>query len=275
MKETKNIKILHVAVDTEFTDTDFVSLQLSIRDGQSYPAKAFFVNSDLLNTELTTQCEKFCEELNITFIPTKYEDTVCTIYPFLESVLETHYPYELIEGYSFKFYFYFFYSAKDFWYAFGFNNVSKYFTKEVKRKQKNFITQKRSIFGNFPIPKPISQYKIRIKLRDLKGYTNRGLSHLASSLNIQMDDKGLMDEYKTCMDVGFQKDPINFIKYGMNDCDVLHTIYLKQLKNINLIMEKHLKMPSYLHFTETDLPVSTGKLVSTIFDKFLFDQKLH
>lgn len=70
-------------------------------------------------------------------------------------------------------------------------------------------------------------------LRDLKGYTNSSLKNLAESLNILMESKDLLEEYKSCMDIALKDHTDVFLKYCLDDVIVTYKIFNAELIIVN------------------------------------------
>lgn len=108
-----------------------------------------------------------------------------------------------------------FYSPKDLWIALGFENFRELVSRGKKRGT-NFINQKRALFGSF-VRKLEDRFLVKYKVKDVSGWTNQGLASFASGLGIELQDKGALDEYKSCMEVALVEKPETFISYALND----------------------------------------------------------
>ena len=163
----------------------------------------------------------------------------------------------------------FFYSPKDLEYAFGFHTIEPYYRKEFPNKKGYYIVQKRAINANLKTNSVNDSYSIKWKIHDLKGWTNSSLLNLASSEGLIMDKKHSLDTYKTCMDKALQEEPETFLKYGLDDAEILHKIVASKIENTNTLVSKTLGMPNTYVFDLDSIKYSTGSLVSQILEKYM------
>jgi hypothetical protein len=118
--------------------------------------------------------------------------------------------------------------GKDLTYAFGYENLKPYYL-GVKKG----LSQKRNIKGSIQIQQNNFQY--RIILRDLFGYNQYGLKSLAESVGLNKIDE--LDSYKTKMDKALIEKPELFIKYSMNDAELLIDIFYKKIDSFNELLD--------------------------------------
>lgn len=163
-----------------------------------------------------------------------------------------------------------FYSFQDLGFAFGWSNVEKQLIDEASSKNKYQIEQRRSITGTLKIGDSSTSRENRWKIRDLSGWTNTSLKDFASSLGIPMENKDLLDDLKSSMDVALKERTKTFLDYGLSDVMVLEVIYSNFLKMVNQVLSTILNLPDKLLFNESNLPLATGALVAKTFEKYIF-----
>lgn len=157
---------------------------------------------------------------------------------------------------------FFFYSPKDLWIAIGWENFRELITPSEKTG-KATITQKRTTMGYFTL-KLNDRFKVNYALKDIAGWTNLGLQSLAEGLGLETGDKSLLDPYKARMDFALVNHTDDFIRYSMNDVVLLEQVLNAQVKMVNWLTNEVLKIP--LEFTPNSIPMTQGRLVSTIFE---------
>lgn len=163
---------------------------------------------------------------------------------------------------------YLFFSPKDLWIAIGFKNFNELIF--TPRKFGGFqIEQKRSLRGAFSM-RLDNGFSVSYVIKDVSGWTNRGLIVLAQSLGISSDEKSLLDDYKSKMEVGLIECTDAFIKYLINDVVLLEKIVKGMVKMVNWLCQDILKIQTKLN--QTTIPMSQGSLVSRVF--ILFEAKI-
>ena len=190
------------------------------------------------------------------------------LFDYFFKILIDFYKFDEIlnEKYILKFYFYF--SSQDLTIALGVNNILPYYVNKQK-SFKNKLIQRRSIYGTLKFIFVFNGYKISIIviLRDLFGSSSRGLNSLIESAGLKqsLEDKTLMDRYKTNISFGLKNHPIDFLLYALNDALVLFDIVDSKVESTNstLIDIFSIDDKSVL-FTKYTIPYSLGRLVSTI-----------
>jgi hypothetical protein len=153
-----------------------------------------------------------------------------------------------------------YYSFKDLTFCFGYNNLKPYYTGSQKS-----IIQNRNISGNFQI-----NYDTRIhyfKIFDLFGYSSTGLKSLALSVNLQKYDD--LDNYKSEMNRALIEKPDLFIKYAINDAEILPEIFTRKIKSFNNILNVLKVTDPDAKFTKTNTPLTIGSVVHKIFMKYM------
>nr|YP_010933455.1 hypothetical protein RMD91_pgp002 [Streptosarcina costaricana]WKT08921.1 hypothetical protein [Streptosarcina costaricana] len=133
----------------------------------------------------------------------------------------------------------------------------------------SIVDQKRSVFGWFSTRTPHLGMKFYFRIIDLKGWGDRGLKELASSVGVQMANKGKLDLYKACMLQALIKDPETFIQYAADDAKVLRRILHEQTELINKFLQDLFNLPTDQLFSVCSIPKTTGKLVSEVLILFL------
>ncbi|WP_013325089.1 hypothetical protein [Gloeothece verrucosa] len=259
-QSNQEAKVFFLATDAEWQSftNEPISVQVSLENGNRY----LFLNSTLkLTHELPLQAiESTCESLGINLV---LADLTSGDFDCLKYILET----EILPK---KLNLLMFYSPKDLFLLHGSNNFNRLVLPEQfldDQKGDEYligeISQKRNI-------KAI--YKLKghtIKVKDLKGWTTGSLKALASSVAIELADKGKMDAYKTNMVAGLINEPESFIEYSIGDTDCLLSIYQKFSANIQSLQSQALELPESTCFTLQNIPMTTGSLVANSFRKYL------
>lgn len=172
-----------------------------------------------------------------------------------------------MEKNSVDIYLYLFYSPKDLWIGIGYNNFGG-FAAKTSKKGKPKIDQTRNITGKFTF-KFENDFKLNYIIKDVSGWSRLGLANLASSVGIVSEDKGLLDDYKSCMETGLELKTSEFVKYALNDVLLLKQVVYKQVESINWLIKEVLHQ--HFEFTIYSIPLTQGKLVSVIFTNFLLN----
>jgi hypothetical protein len=151
-----------------------------------------------------------------------------------------------------------YYSPKDCEYTFGWE-VWEDALLGGRVRQKNGM---RGTFGSDPA----------VDLLDLYGLYKEGLKPLANSVGIPVEDKGLMDKYKSTMYQGLLEHPRDFLRYAIWDAQVLPVIYERFVPLLNTIMKDCLGIPERDLFKRGKIPMTIGRLVATVFEKWLLSR---
>lgn len=162
--------------------------------------------------------------------------------------------------------FYLFFSPKDLWICIGYNS----FLEIMNSLNKNGgfqIEQKRNLFGSFSQHLENS-FSIQYKVKDISGWTNRGLKNLSRSLGLSVESKSLLDAYKSRMEVGLVECTDDFIRYAVNDVELLNSIVFKQTELVNWICKDILHMN--MKFDHNTIPMTQGSLVSKVFIGYIY-----
>lgn len=160
---------------------------------------------------------------------------------------------------------YLFYSVKDLWISIGFESFQKLALRDSGQVRPK-IQQKRNLRGSFSVSCEDGS-QVQYTIKDLAGWSAGGLESLAVSVGILSKDKSLLDKYKTCMEDGLLKHPHDFLRYGINDVELLEKIVWGQLKLINWLCKDIIHIKTM--FTKRTIPFTQGRLVSDIFTNYL------
>lgn len=104
----------------------------------------------------------------------------------------------------------------------------------------------------------------------MKGFSQFGLAQLATTLGLQMPEKTSLDHYKTSMDKALLEEPELFVRYGIQDAEILFPIFENMIQYTNSILTNSFKMPYNLLFNRYTMCYSTGRLVSEIFERYIY-----
>lgn len=115
------------------------------------------------------------------------------------------------------------------------------------------------------------------KLKDLFGWSSRGLVNLIKSMGLIDEflvDKSVMDSYKKNIEIDLFEKPFQFFEYGMNDSFVLLEIVQKMVLVTNKILVDVYLITNYKYmFTTKNIPFTLGALVNKIFNVYI-DSKI-
>jgi hypothetical protein len=256
-------------VDTEFTKKEDVSLQVSFYHNHQLLEKWIVFNTKLVDDELEEKLISICEKDEISCFFHEFHDDTSILHRLVSGLIRRNFPEEEFSDTNFLVNLLFFYSPKDIEYSFGFNRIKQFFKKKQPKKNTPFIIQDRAIRGSFPIHREKYPFKVRYRLRDLKGYTNLSLKALANSLSIEMNAKNELDAYKTNMDFALRLKPELFVKYAIDDSLVLYQIFEKSIEILNNLLSECLELPKFYAYNLETMKYSNGSLVSDIFIKYL------
>lgn len=160
---------------------------------------------------------------------------------------------------------YLFYSPKDLMHA-----LKKKFSLELvfrtKRNGRNVLEQKRGLKGRFS-SKLAGGFKVNYEVKDVSGWTKSSLLNLSRSLGIEIQEKTLLDEYKSEMELGLKVLTDDFIRYSVNDVVLLESVVMKMVDLVNWLSLDVLKI--YKKFDANTIPMSQGALVSRVFLRYL------
>jgi len=293
---TKKTLFIEYAIDTEYCEKFYLSLQVTCRTK---------INDENIMFSFMVFDKRYKNLINLDLIQEIQQEKIleCETYFFFEENLD-----ELEENLLFKYSFkilsekgrfnqmeknvkvkgnvYFYFSAKDITLAFGlpltwplYSGKTK--TASIKRntkfKHNSSIIQRRSIMGQICFKESFKiqdgtykDFNIDLTLRDLFGWSTRGLDSLIETSGLSTDTKKILDDYKECMDVALQKFPKEFIKYSMNDSTILFQIVKIKIDSSNKLLKDiyGIKSPDY-EYTIHNMPFSLGRLVFSTWSKYL------
>ncbi len=257
-----------LAIDSEFiVFSNKTSDPISVQGVFSYKKKSLklmVINSkyiaDLSMLEIDEISQKQNVEIYFDFFDDKWDPVILTyFYKHLEYNPD-YWGVDLISKKQIKFNLYMYYSLKDLTFCFGYNNLKLYYMGSKKK-----ITQNRNISGTFQI-----NYDTRIhffKIFDLFGYSSSGLKSLALSVNLEKFDD--LDNYKTEMNRALIEKPDLFIKYAINDAEILPKIFTRKIKSFNDILNVLGINDEKAKFTSVNTPLTIGSVVHKIFTKYI------
>lgn len=160
---------------------------------------------------------------------------------------------------------YLFYSPKDIWIAIGYKNFFE-IANTLRRNGRPKIDQKRNISGSFSLV-GLNNFLVQYSIKDVSGWTNQSLSDFAAGLNVEIKDKSLLDEFKSCMETGLEKKTDDFLLYALHDVALLKSVVEGQLDLINWVCKDILKLNKC--FTQHNIPNTQGALLNEIFSNYL------
>ncbi|MEJ1929544.1 hypothetical protein WDZ92_04595 [Nostoc sp. NIES-2111] len=112
-----------------------------------------------------------------------------------------------------------------------------------------------------------------MSIKDMKGWAGiGGLEKLAEAVGKPLQAKHEMDLYKSRMRDGLEALPVLFASYTMGDVDELESIYIAFVDLVRWVQSKVIGIPEADCFTGDDIPMTTGALVATTLEKWLYAQ---
>lgn len=105
-------------------------------------------------------------------------------------------------------------------------------------------------------------FRLKVRINDLSGLTNGSLHKFADSLNVKMNAKDALDDYKTRMIDALIECPHTFIEYAKGDVEDLETIHREKLKSENIILKDVLELPEDSLYTIDSMKKTSGSLVA-------------
>lgn len=253
----------YVAVDTEFTDSELLSLQAVV----GLPGNNVF-NLIIINKNHEKAIEKATdiyklENPNVYVAFDTYQPDESLLVRHIFLCLKEKNALHLLKSVT-SFYLFFFYSLQDLNYAFGTEFLQPYYTDDKK-----FISQKRNVQGCLTYEELFQgqTYKFLFKIKDLAGLYSGGLANLAAS--VDLSKKEGLEEYKEDMGYALTAFTLLFLEYGLNDAQILPLIFDRKIKTFNLILVL-LGIVNFV-FTVGNFPTTIGTTVSLIL-KYYFDE---
>lgn len=257
-------KCLTVSIDTEYNTGLYLSLQIVVPELE---AEIFVVNKRL-EVELPSYIEAY-KSLQHDSKPFATHFFYLDIEPHLAyntlhhvlSVIHKEKGLHMPKVVEVLFYF----SYKDLWAAFGFND-------DCLERNNNFSCQDwvirlRGIKGKF------WRGETTYKLIDLKGMSNLSLKGLTSSYGFEMESKDLLDSYKdNKMHLALLSDNSSlrrdFIKYAMDDAKILSPLLNKIRSSFEDICLNELDFPK--ERVPKSWPNTLGACIAHMFQAYVF-----
>lgn len=270
-KKKYPLKDIRVFVDAEWcVGNTPVSVQVLMETPEGVSLK-FIVINDIFQSQLDSKIiDEWVVKNECKIIYYPLSDSFNVVHSLLK---EYYLPTLGLESGS-DFYFsgevYIFYSFQDLGFAFGWENVEEQLKKEMSSKSRYKIEQKRSITGYLKIKDGETCRLNRWGICDLSGLTNTSLKEFASSLGVSMENKGLLDDLKSSMDLALVTRTKTFLDYCLDDVLVLRAIHINFLEFVNEILTETLNLPDYLKFTKRDMPLTSGALVAETFLRYIY-----
>ena len=147
-----------------------------------------------------------------------------------------------------------------------------------RRRDRHELSQKGSITGSFQLKPALYKNGVQttytFTVRDLKGWVNGSLKELASSVGVEMPLKTKFDHLKSRMGEAFKKDPLTFLRYGVEDVTRLEEIVVAMVSQVNWMLVEVLELPSEYCFTPDTIPYTTGSLIAKCFELYILNQKV-
>ena len=247
------------AIDTEFSKEGPISLQVSY-----YKFPDVTITYIVINNKYKHLVPPIKRDYYVVFSDFKSDQNV-----LIDSFIEVLMHYDCYEKVFYKeklsFILYVYFSAKDLTYAFGLENKQEYYIGKNPRRK---LIQRRSLTGNlfFRYFDQVNANIVSVSfiIKDLFGLSSGGLSELAKTVNLEKSTK--MDGFKLNMVEGLEKDPEAFLFYAINDCILLPKIHKLLIGNYNEILRSK-NITDF--FTEYNMPLTVGSIVSKIWEKNL------
>lgn len=134
-----------LSIDTEFTDSKFVSIQYTINAKNRNEKRGIIFNKEILSEEQSLQLLEICDKKNIESYQFEYSDEKILIHPIVENYIIENFGEKELGSFQFQVNVLFFYSCKDLEYTFGYENLEPYFTLEKPNGNQNWLLQTRSV----------------------------------------------------------------------------------------------------------------------------------
>lgn len=217
---------LNTYVDAEWaSDGHVLSLQVLVTSPNAPAGRYFILNEKYYRAMVSKGYYAGYNRKQRAFISyCKFQDSKDILSQILQDYILD---YELFRKASlFTTNLYFFYSPKDLWISFGWNKFN-WLLQFKNPGRRSYIRQKRAISGSFQTKLPIG-FPIIYTFKDLRGWTNSGLSALSESLGLNTETKNILNDYKGEMEVALVKHTHDFIRYGLNDGETFEFEFKKE-----------------------------------------------
>jgi hypothetical protein len=154
-----------------------------------------------------------------------------------------------------------YYSPRDIEYATGWD-AFKVAIDAKKVRQRNNIT------GKVELPNGL-----KVHIKDLSGWAGKtSLVRFAKSLGVACPDKGLMDDFKSCMARGLVEQPETFLRYAVGDARMLFALHRAFVGHFRTLQGDCLGMKGDDLWTAAEIPMTVGALVARTLERWLYGQ---
>ena len=160
---------------------------------------------------------------------------------------------------------FFYFSITDLYVAFGQEAILNLV------KQKSIRQRRTNISGSFIVQDVYKNQNIKyhVKLKDMSGLNRTSLKNFANSYGLNVEDKGLLDSYKTEMEKGLFEMPNQFCLYAYNDCELLEKILLTVINSLNELLKK-VFLEQTFEYSNSTVPMTIGTIVDNLYN-FYFE----
>ena len=258
-------KRIQAYIDCEWgSDNKTLSLQVLLRYGKSGLARYIVFHEDLKEfLKSKNYSEGLLQGMNARLLFSDFSPSKDVLTELIYSHLKR---IELpLEKEGIKCDLYMFFSPKDLTIAIGKTSFLDLITQKTRGGYR--IEQKRTLRGSFSQVLE-NGFKIDYKIKDVAGWTNKGLKHLADSLSVPTVEKSLLDDYKSRMEDGLVHCTDDFIKYALNDVDLLERIVRSKVRMVNWLCKDIFSLNK--SYNLSTIPMSQGSLVSDVFITYLY-----
>jgi hypothetical protein len=256
-------KAITVSIDSEFTDSHFLSLQIYI---ESWDLKIFVINTCLIDYYPTRKKEYFkiqteaAEMVDFVFCKDLDDHYVSALHEVLIEICKLRGEEMPKVVYTLLFFSFF-----DVYAAFGWDESMFY--RSRNQSQLDWLERKRAMSGQ------LFRDNTKYEIKDVKGLGSGGLTEFAQSLGFVMENKSALDLFKNNkMHIAMLSRHASrrklFIRYGMDDCVILPKLLNRFTEAMQEICKHELKFPE--HLIPENFPMTIGSVVSKIFEQFIF-----
>lgn len=250
--------LMSISVDTEFTDTEPLSLQAYVESKQ-FSFKFIVINSKyksyipsgIIGTFVYYSSFDPNEAVLMVFLIQSLKDQNLFDNLFINNRVKC--TIEL----------FFYYSLKDLTYSFGLTIMYPYYKGTSKKGR---LIQRRNVSGFLVVEYPIDYnlFTFVFVLKDLVSLHPGGLAELANSVGLKKIDA--LDQYKKDMSIPLKEKPLEFIEYGLNDAVLLPQIYRLKQDSFNEILKLY-NVPEKYYFKRKTFPLTIGTIVHSVWGK--------
>ncbi len=254
LNETDEKRVLVIATDSEWHAPDKSWIATTFATSQDN----FIFIRESIPTEIKQSIEVSCHLNGIYVEFTTMTDSTC----LLNKVLELVNSRKSLENYDYI-KLLIFYTPKDLEYSLSWEKFRNYCITKGFAQKRNISTPK-------PIPFEVEGRNLKLLVKDLKGWAEKGLKDLAEAVGVEMCDKGAMDEYKSRMLEGLLDMPEQFVAYSIDDSKALIKIYSEFMNLVRWLQHDIIGLDEESCFTESDIPMTVGSLVAGTLEKWLY-----